>query len=295
MRNVSGLPPLDYVARWRDLVLARAEQGRRLDREHGRADLWGGQRAQRFQRYVAAAQEGDDPLVALVRPLLGPETTVLDVGAGPGRHVLPLARLAKHVTAVEPSEAMRTLLARNLASQGLRNVAVVAGEWPDVGNAVGSADVVVCSHVVYGVADIAPFVRQLHAAAQQRVVVALRFGQREEALLDLFARVWGEPRCLAPTAVDLFGVLAQLGLFANVQVVPFPQPRAFDDLDDAIAQVKADLLNPVGAKADALIRADLERRLVRRDGKLTFDLPPAWAALLWWDRASEASGAAGRR
>ena len=277
---------LDYVARWRELVTARAEQGRRLDPQHGRTDHWGGGRAQRFQRSVVAAREGGDPLLELLRPLLGPETTVLDVGAGPGRHVLPLARLVRHVTAIEPSAAMRGLLQENLSREGLTNVTVVADEWPEAGATLAPADIVICSHVVYGVAEIAPFVQALHAAARRRVVLAMRFGQREEALLDLFARIWGEPRCPAPTAVDLFGVLAQLGIFANVQVVPFPRPRAFDHLDDAVTQVKADLLNPSTPEAEGLIRADLATRLVTRAGKLTFDLPPAWAALLHWAPAS---------
>jgi len=100
--GVRSVAPIDYVDRWRRLVAARDEQGRRLDRLHGRPDPWAGDRAARF-RQMTTRPGASDPLVDLVRPLVGPDSSVLDVGAGAGRHVLPLAPLVSKVTAVEPS------------------------------------------------------------------------------------------------------------------------------------------------------------------------------------------------
>jgi FkbM family methyltransferase len=55
---------------------------------------------------------------------------VLDVGPGPGRHTLPLARVTRRVTAVEPSAAMREQLTAAIERERLRNVEVVPAEWP---------------------------------------------------------------------------------------------------------------------------------------------------------------------
>ncbi|MBI2940314.1 MAG: class I SAM-dependent methyltransferase [Chloroflexi bacterium] len=275
------MEPIDHVARWRALVAARADQGRRLDREHGRTDHWAGNRAKRFARLFAARID-DDPLLRLIGPLVDRSATVLDVGAGPGRHTIPLARLAGRVVAVESSESMRAQLVAAIEAEGLSNVAVVPAAWPDA--VVDPADVVICSHVVYGVSEIEPFVRRLDAVTRRRCVMVLRHGQREAPLLDLFAEIWGEPRCLAPTHLDLYGVLIQLGILANVGIVPFPQPRGYDSLEDAVAQVLADLLNPASPEAEQAVRRFLADHLVTREGRFVLDAPQAWAVQIWWDK-----------
>src|SRR5436190_1155288 len=101
--------PIDYVERWRELVRTREEQGRRLDRIHDRDDPWAGARAERFRRMTQQSTSAD-PLIELIRPNLTPSTSVLDVGAGAGRHVVSIAPLVASVTAVEPSPAMRQQL-----------------------------------------------------------------------------------------------------------------------------------------------------------------------------------------
>jgi tRNA/tmRNA/rRNA uracil-C5-methylase (TrmA/RlmC/RlmD family) len=64
--------------------------------------------------------------------LTGPQDGVVDVGAGAGRFVIPLARRVRQIVAVEPSEAMRTALARDVQPAGLTNVQVVPQRWDEV-------------------------------------------------------------------------------------------------------------------------------------------------------------------
>jgi SAM-dependent methyltransferase len=278
-----GEPAIDWLARWRALVEERHEQGRRLDREHRRSDAWAG-RARRFARHVAE-DDTDDPLLRRLLALATPETTVLDVGAGPGRHALPLARVARRVTAVEPSAAMRELLAAGVEREGLRNVEIVAAEWPSARERVEEADLVVCAHVLYAVVEVEPFVRALDGAARRGCHLVMRLGQREGPYLGLFEQIWGEPRALAPTALDLFNVVHQLGLMADFEVVPFPSWRNFDGFEDAVAQVHADVLNPTDPAAETLIRAFLAERLVERDGRQSLLADAPRAGLVSWGRS----------
>ena len=271
---------IDYVTRWRALVRAREDQGKRLDRLHGRADAWEGDRARRFRRIVTRGG-APDPLFELVRSFVDSRTTVLDVGAGPGRHTLPLARQAAHVTAVEPSPAMRAQLVEQLHDQALTNVTVISEGWPSA--AVDPADVVICSHVAYWTAEIEPFVRRLIAVAKRRGFIVLRHTQRETAILDLFEEIWGEPRCLEPAFSDLFGVACQLGLWANVATVSFPTPPSFNSFEDAVTAVQADLLNPEGQRVERTIRDYLALKMVEQDGKWMFKLPATAAGVLWWE------------
>ena len=50
----------------------------------------------------------------------------------------------------------------------------VLGPWPEVAHRTEPADVVVCGHVLYNVADAAPFVAELTAHARGRVVLEVR-------------------------------------------------------------------------------------------------------------------------
>ena len=270
------------VERWRQQVEARHDQGRRLDREHRRGDAWGAGRAARFRRIVSEAATAD-PLLERVSRLVDGETTVLDVGAGPGRHALPLARLARRVVAVEPSAAMREQLLENAAEAGVTNLVVVEGEWPAAAERVEPADVVICAHVLYPVAEVEPFLRALDVKARRACFVQLRIGQREGPYLELFERVWGEPRHLAPTAVDLFAVAYELGFMANFEVVPFPAWRRFDSVDEAVENARQDVLNPEGK--DELVRAYVEPRLERVDGKLALPNETRHAGVVWWQKA----------
>jgi 2-polyprenyl-3-methyl-5-hydroxy-6-metoxy-1,4-benzoquinol methylase len=283
-----GEPAIDWVARWRALVEERHEQGRRLDQEHRRSDAWAG-RARRFARHVAEGGT-DDPLLRRLLGLATAETTVLDVGAGPGRHALPLARAARRVTVVEPSAAMRELLTAGIEREGLRNVEVVAAEWPPARERVEEADLVVCAHVLYPVVEVEPFLRALDGAARRGCYLVMRLGQREGPYLGLFEQIWGEPRALAPTALDLFNVAHQLGLAASFEVVPFQSWRSFDGIEDAVAQVRADVLNPPDPAAEALIRAFLAERLVERDGKLALPADAPRAGLVFWERSEGSIG-----
>src|SRR6185295_15885435 len=97
----------------------------------------------------------------------------------------------------------------------------------------------------------------LDGAARRGCYLVLRLGQREGPYLDLFEQIWGEPRALAPTALDLFNVAHQLGLAADFEVVPFPAWQRFDGFEDAVAQLHADVLNPPDPSAEARIRAFL--------------------------------------
>jgi SAM-dependent methyltransferase len=276
---VSPIEPIDYVERWRGLVRAREEQGRRLDRLHGRGDHWGGERAARFRRMTSQVT-APDPFFELLRPHLTPRTTVLDVGAGTGRHVVRIAPLVASVTAIEPSPAMRGQLEDVTREAGLTNVTIVPTGWPEA--EVAPADVVICSHVAYFVEDIEPFVRRLREVARERAYVVHRHRQREQAVLELFEQIWGESRRLEPSFADLFGVATQLGLYGNVASIPFSTLVGFESLDDAVAMVRADVLNPEGDDADRKVRDYVAERMVQREGQWTFGGSPTFAGVLWW-------------
>ena len=112
--------------------------------------------------------------------------------------------------------------------------------------------------------EIEPFLRRLTEVTRTRAYVVVRFQQRELALLDLFERVWGEPRCFEPTFADLFGAACQIGIWPNVTRIPYVTNLRFDSFDDAVQTVRTDLLNPQTEGVEETIRAYLKEHMLEQ-------------------------------
>ncbi|MDQ1279252.1 MAG: hypothetical protein QG670_512 [Thermoproteota archaeon] len=61
-----------------------------------------------------------------------PEDNILDIGCGPGTMAVPLARIAKSVTAIDTSVGMLETLKEEAEKNGLRNINCVNKFWRDV-------------------------------------------------------------------------------------------------------------------------------------------------------------------
>jgi SAM-dependent methyltransferase len=242
-------------------------------------DYWG----RRAKTYRAALHErtDEDPFFVRVRSAVDAMTTVLDVGAGTGRHTLALAPDALRVTAVEPSAAMLALLQEDLRKQNVSNVDTVATEWQQA--EVAPADIVICSHVLYPIADLEPFVRKLTAHAQRRVFVYLRVDPLPTDF-GLWSEFYGEPLQLQPTHLDLVNALAQMGTACDVEIVEHRFSWTFANMDEAVAQVRNSLcLREDDEPATAQLRGLLEVNLIAwPNGRLGPQVGSARSAVISW-------------
>src|SRR5436305_5137731 len=141
----------DSVEEWRRLV--REREG--ASRGHSDPRYWD-RRSASFARSTGSRA---DQFLEVLDPFLSPRKTLIDVGAGAGRHAIPLAARLEWVTAVEPSEGMRAHL------PAIPNLTAVARAWEDAD--VAPADIVICSHVLYGVEEVESFVERMERAAKE--------------------------------------------------------------------------------------------------------------------------------
>jgi SAM-dependent methyltransferase len=137
--------------------------------------------------------------------------TVLDVGCGGGAGSLPLAPPAALLVGVDQSAGMLDAFAGGGRERGVA-VRTVAGTWPQVAGAVPVADVVVCLHVVYNVADLGPFVQALAAHARARVVLEFTAQHPLAWQAPYWRRVHNLDRPTGPTGDDALALLAELDL-----------------------------------------------------------------------------------
>ena len=140
---------MQATQRWKELVQAEHAQSERMrgsvppPEDHWRPYA---------QQFKADPRRPGDALVDRLLEEVGPHHTLLDVGAGGGRLALPLATRCAHVVAVEPSPSMGAVLQQQAREAGISNVTLVESGWVEAD--VEAADIVLCTHVLYVVAEI---------------------------------------------------------------------------------------------------------------------------------------------
>ncbi len=215
---------VDWIKRWGELVEAR-------ESSHAAGHSDPGYWDRRASSYARSTQSRVDDFLRVLDPYLSPRKTLIDVGAGTGRHAVPLAARLEWVTAVEPSEGMRSHIPPR------DNITVVASSWEDA--EVAPADLVVCSHVLYGIADPVPFISKLEAAARERVFVMMRESDLPHPAAEVSRRLQRQAGSRLPRFSELFMLLLQMGIAPDVDFISYPISTRYSDFEEAVADVRA--------------------------------------------------------
>lgn len=193
--------------------------------------------------------------------------SVLDVGCGGGAGAMALVPPAALVVGVDESASMLEKFAAAASERRVEH-RVVEGRWPDVAAAAGEADVVVCHHVLYNVADLEPFVRALGAAARRRVVVELTETHPLTTSAPLWKHFHDLDRPDGPTADLAVDVIRNLGF--RVQVEHWSRPPRDVAREVYVRMNRRRLCLPVDAEAE------VDRIMGPTD-------VPRDVVTLWWD------------
>ncbi len=251
---------VDWAAHWRTLVEARVA---RIGRTH--TDDWWAPRAAQFAVQMRSQR---DWFVDYLEPWLRPATTVIDVGAGTGRHATPLAARVDWVTAVEPSPAMRA----HIPPAG--NMTVIGSTWEDAEPA--RADLVICVHVLYPVADPVPFIEKLERSARERVFLVMRDSPHTHPG-EVMARP-GRPR--EPWLRDCLMLLRQMGIGPEMAMVTYPSSFRYESLEAALDLCRGQVgLSWDEGRGRAWLEANLRPD---EDGTLVYDGGEVASGVLHW-------------
>ncbi len=273
----------DAVARWSAMVRLRREQFERLrvDRPDPR-DYWQRRALNYFdavrtrhdpgefvRTVIAACQDAESRGAQWATGAEPSPATVLDVGGGFGAVAVPVAGRGSRVTVVEPHPSMVELLERWAAQERVADrIRVVRQPWPAAVAGIEPHDVVVCSHVLYPIEDVAPFIDALIAATRRSCLITMRFGGPEQVPGELFWDLHGEERVPQPGFGDLCALLAGLGLQFDATTYESDSTWSYADLDEAEAVLAESLLVTSRPDARVRVRAWAEATLVPEAGRL---------------------------
>jgi len=190
---------------WRYRVSANREQAERLREGTPPRDFY----AAVAPDFRANPHRIDEPALNLLRALVRPGETWLDIGAGGGRYALPLALLTKTVIAVEPSEGMRNVLKEGLAEHRISNVEIVPSRWPMDG--APTADVALIAHIGYDIEEIGPFLDAMEASARRLCVAVLVTPSPPYLAEPFWPPIHGEARVALPSLTEFLVLLLARG------------------------------------------------------------------------------------
>ena len=272
----------DWLATWRRMYDDEREQAERATVPEFAcdADFWSSQ----VGRIAASARQSPQPdgFMRFLLPHLRPSDRVLDIGAGTGRSEPTLARAVAEVLALEPSPGMRERLDQRLAEERLAGVRVIAASWPEA--EVPPCDVAIAAHVLYGVREIGPFLLGMDAAARRACFLLMAYRHPLSFLGEFWQRFYGEPRLPLPGALECLSALYQLGIAAQLALVPAGSSFSYADMDEALADIRWRLRFTPDLERDRAICTAIDELLDHDgDGRLVVRGLPRQTAVIWWE------------
>jgi len=256
------------------------------------ADHWD-KRAEEFNRSTKGRSERTERQVESLR--LDPDYTVLDIGAGTGRLSVPIAKMAKQVTAVDQSRGMLNYLEANMAEEGLANFQCIQKRWEDVelGVDIEPHDIVIASHSL-GMFDLQEALEKMNAAAKKGVYIFTSAGKWffDDLEEELWERIYERPPRRGGWRSDymlLYNILHDMGIYANVKIRDAEHIQRYESLDEAVERWKA--MRNITEENEPFLREYLAKNLESEgegengdDGEGFIFRRRTKSAMIWWPK-----------
>lgn len=216
--------------------------------------------------------------------ILDPNDSVADIGCGPGRLSVPIARKVKQVTAVDASPKMLEKCIENANREKISNITPKLLNWrsDDAWEKVGKHDVAIAARSV-GLSDLG----KINKIARKYVFLVNWAGgpNLREIQLDFLAGITEEKK---PKGRDnrmfgyniLFNILYDLGVNPNVVIVDDGFTRHYPSRHAAYEDLR--FVGDIPTKYEEKYRENVDRYLTEdENGACTF-LRKTKTFVMWW-------------
>jgi SAM-dependent methyltransferase len=206
--------------------------------------------------------------------------TVLEVGAGTGRLTIPIAKRAKQVTALEPSENMLVQLKEAAQKEKLKNIVCINETLENLDTSkVAPHDLVIASFSLV-MTDLEKALRKIDALAVEGVYLFLSASRWMDE--EMHRAIYGvdAPLGYLSDFICIYNILHDAGILANVDLWDFQVMHSYDSLDKA-ADSFEEKYNIPHAKRPLLSQYLSKTLVADEKGKLWWKCKRK-AAMVWW-------------
>lgn len=214
---------------------------------------------------------------------ISPESTVLDVGAGTGRLAIPIAKIVKEVTAIEPSPGMLACLKANIKEAGIENVNYINKRWEDIeiGTDIALHDVVIASYSL-NVLEIRDALKKMNAAAKDSVYI-FNFADDIKGLFwtedDFWRQLTEESSELWPNYLYQLMILQELGIYANVTIFDSKFKHKYKNIEEIVEYLAT--IYHIPSSKEVILKDRISRMIEEVDGNLWLNGISRSALIRW--------------
>ncbi|WP_321417518.1 class I SAM-dependent methyltransferase [uncultured Methanomethylovorans sp.] len=224
---------IDWNDIWKELMTTQ----QRLDKTGDKNNHWN--KKENAERFWKRTKENSEKTDSTLNELpLTPESRVLDIGSGPGRLAIPIAKKVSHVTAVEPAAGMMEILKENTKQQGIDNISYVSKCWEDIdveNDLDAPYDVVIASFSL-GMPDIKEAIQKMQQTSSKYVYLYWFAGTTpwEEHSITLWPSLYGKNYVPGPKCDVLYNLLYNMGIYPDVHVFSMDYTNYFSSVEEAM-------------------------------------------------------------
>ena len=266
----------------------KAQQRRHESSKHVDDPSHNWSRRENAERYDTLSHSKYDPRVktTIAGLSLTKQSRILDIGAGPGTLAIPLSPLVKEVTAIEPGEGMVAILNDHIKKDGITNITCIRKRWEDIDLAAdlfGPYDAVIAS-LSLTMHDMRAALEKMDAASSGAVYLFWFVDPPfwERMYIDLWQPLHGMEYYPGPKADCLFAVLYQMGIYANVEMLPLRKEYRFTTMDELLAFFKRRF--NVTTPAQETVLDEYITPLMRQEGSEVVISGDSTFAKVWWKK-----------
>lgn len=216
--------------------------------------------------------------------LLAAEDSVVDIGCGPGRLSVPVAKKVKSVTAVDVSDEMLARCLKNARQEGIKNITPLNFNWlaEDAVEKIGKHDIAIASRSV-GFSDLV----KINRVARKYVYILgwANAPSLREIQLDFLAGIAPEKTPYDPLARMfgynmMFNMVYDMGANPNVVIVDDGFERDYVSPEQAYEDLR--FVGEIPPEHEEQYRRNVDRYLTpKRDGGFKL-LRKTKTFVLWW-------------
>lgn len=211
------------------------------------------------------------------------DTTVLDIGCGPGNLTIPVAKKVKSITALDISTSMLDRVRTAAEKEGITNIFYMNKEWEGVipDKDIGKYDVVIASRSVIWL-DLREALSRIDRIARQRVYLT-RFVGLNPMDVKVYKAIEREYHPM-PDYIYLYNLLYQMGIHAHIDIIETTHIMRYPDLTRAMDNWRW-RIKDLSPEEEKRLKAHLEQYLDEKAGTGELQMESNWRwALIWWQK-----------